>query len=143
MSTSFVLVYMHVVGAILLVGYALFWTVMTAAARREFAPAQAGELLAITRTAPWPLSGGKLNIATVGWLLLIFVLATGVASLPEGFSLGDMLGSRFGRLLLVKLILVAALVGAFHALKPTSRLAPFICLGLTLAVIVASALLVR
>jgi len=143
-SWSFVLVYVHVVGAILLVGYCLFWAVMTIATRRELAAPDALRLLQTARAAAWPLPGKPLELTSIGWLLLIFAAATGLLCLPAGFSIDQLVsGQKFGTLLSTKLILLALLVACFPRLGIARTPLALSSLGLALAVIVTSALLVR
>jgi hypothetical protein len=143
-SWSFVFVWAHVVGAILLVGYCLFWAVMTTATRREFAASDALQLLQAARAATWPLPGVKLTLTVIGWLLLIFVSAAGLLSLPAGFSINQLVnGETFSTLLLTKLILLVALVACMPRLGITRTPLALLSLGLALAIVVTSALLVR
>jgi hypothetical protein len=143
-SSSFVVVYAHVVGAILVVGYCLFWAVMTTAARRQFASADALRFLRAARSAAWPLPGKKPTLALIGWLLLIFVAVVGVLCLPDGYSMGRLIsGERFSTLLSIKLVLSAALVACFPWLGVSRVPLAIASLGLALAVVVTSTLLVR
>ena len=144
MSWDFLVVCAHVIGAIVLVGYCLFWAVMTVATRREFSGTEALGLLQAARAAAWPLPGMNLKLPLIGWLLLIFVTAAGVLSLPNGFSIDQLLGGQtYSKLLLGKVILLVALLACFPRLGiGRARLALF-SLGLILAIVVVSAQLVR
>jgi hypothetical protein len=145
MSFYVLFVYAHIVVAIVLVGYALFWTVMVAAARREpVSDAERAGLLDVTRRATWPLSGGKLSLKAVGWLLLIAVAAAGVLSFPARFSLDRLLdGSTAGSALLAKVALFAVLAVCFSKLGSVRAWPAFVALAAALASVVASVLLIR
>lgn len=144
MSWGFIVVYAHVVGAILLVGYCLFWLVMTTATHREFAGSDALHLLQAARAATWPLPGMKLTLPVIGWLLLVFVSVAGLLCLPDGFSMNQLIsGQTFSTLLLTKGILLVALVACMPRLGIARTPLALLSLALVLAIVVTSAFLVR
>lgn len=144
MSWDYFIVCAHLLGAILLVGYCLFWAVMTVATRREFAGADASGLLQAARDAAWPLPGMKLTLPLIGWLLLVLVSLAGVLCLPEGFSIDRLLGGEtYAKLLLGKLFLSALLLLSFPRLGVGGSRLALLCLGLALAIVVVSAQLAR
>src|SRR5690606_37824447 len=100
----------HILAAIFLVGYGLFWTVMSAAVRRESATDRA-QLLEVAAHARWPLAGNKISLSGIGWLVLAAVVLTGGLALPHGFALSDLFsGTKYSSLLLTKLVLIGLLV---------------------------------
>jgi hypothetical protein len=145
MSLYVLFVYAHIVTAVVLAGYALFWVVMSAAARREpISDAERARLIDMARNARWPLSGGKLSLKAVGWLLLIAVVVTGALSFPARFSLERLLaGGTAGNAMLAKIVLVAVFVACLPKLGTTRVPPAVIALAAVLASVVASVLVVR
>lgn len=87
------IVYLHIVLAIVLMGMGLFWLVMLAALRQRFQPAEVGEWLQEARGARWPHvvvpRSLRLPLPWVSWLLVVALLLSGVLvammrGLPEG-----------------------------------------------------------
>jgi hypothetical protein len=145
MSLYVLFVWAHIVSAVVLVGYALFWTVMVAAARREpVSVEQRAGFLDITRRAAWPLSGGKLSLKAVGWLLLVAVAVTGILCFPTRFSLERLFGGSVPSMaLLAKIVLLAVLAACFSKLGSLRAWPAFVGLAAALASVVASVLLIR
>jgi hypothetical protein len=143
--TYALIVFAHVVAAILLVGYSLFWVVMTTATRRQpIAAAEQARLLDLTRRAAWPLGGGKLTLPLIGWLVLIGGAITGALSLPDWFAVGELFsGQEYSTLLLAKFALVAVVIGCFHRLGSGPTWVAYLSLASTLAIVVLSVLVVR
>ena len=138
-------VYAHIVAAILLVGYGLFWVVMTTATRRQrIDAAEQARLLASTRRAAWPLGGGKLTLPLIGWLVLIAAAITGVLCLPDSFVMSQLFGGQeYGTLLLAKLVLVAVLIACFPRLGSGPTWVAYVSLASMLAIVALSVLVVR
>lgn len=144
MTWDFLIIYAHVVTTIFLVGYGLFWVVMTMAARRELPAPEASRVLGIARAAAWP-PAGKLTLRLMGWLILIGVVVTGVLCLHVNRFSWHQLVTEHGvsSLFFAKLALLAALIASFPRLGSGSIWLAYLSLGLTLAIVVVSALLVR
>lgn len=143
MTLPLVLAYIHLVASILLVGYFLFWLIMTVGLERlepaaEIAPLTSA-MLAGGRwppaVVPWRL---RLTLPGLGWAFLLAMAASGLALLAVGpaYPLNGILGLKLG--------LLAALAIS-HALL-TRRPGPgpaAVALTLALAVVLASTLLRR
>lgn len=143
MTLAVLLVYIHLVSSVLLVGYFLFWVVMTVGLVRlepaaEVAPLTAA-MLAGARwppaVVPWTL---RLSLPGLGWAFLAVLVLTGLAAplAGGGYPAGGVLG--------LKLALLAALAVAHLRLgrRPTPGLAK-LSLGLALGIVVVSVLLPR
>jgi hypothetical protein len=143
--TYALIVYAHIVAAILLVGYGLFWVVMTTATRRQrIDAAEQSRLPDVTRRAAWPLGGGKLTLPRIGWLGLIAAAITGVLCLPDAFAVGQLFsGQEYGTLLLAKLVLVAVLIACFPRLGSGPTWVAWVSLASTVAIVALSVLVVR
>ena len=146
MNVQLVILFTHVVAAIFLVGYALFWAIMTTVARREVAGPESSRLLDVAAGARWPLAANKLSLVAAGWLVLVAAAVTGILAAPAGFSAGDLVsGGKFSSLLLAKLVLLVVLALSFLRLGAPSN-APWLAharLLVVLAIVVVSALLIR
>jgi hypothetical protein len=135
------IVYVHIVLAIVLMGMGLFWLVMLVALRQRFGNAEADQWLGETRGARWPHvvvpRALRLPLPWVSWLLVVALLASGLLvamlrGLPEG------------PLWTLKLVLFVAIAGIQIPMSRTSAsLAIRVGFWLTLAAIVVSALAVR
>lgn len=138
-------VYAHIVAAILLVGYGLFWVVMTTATRRQpIDAAEQSRLLGITRRAAWPLGGGKLTLPLIGWLFLLGSLITGALCLPDSFSLSGLFsGQEYATLLLAKLALAVLLIVCFPRLGSGPTWVAYLSLASMLVIVALSVLVVR
>lgn len=132
----------HLVLAILLTGYALFWAIIALALRRTTGPAETETHLATVAGARWPHVAvpwrWRLPLPAVGWALI-------GAAAASGLLVGALGGPReLGPALWLKL-LAFALVAAVHlplARRPRPLLA-WLGLPLVLVVIVLSVPLVR
>ncbi|HKU60727.1 MAG TPA: hypothetical protein VJQ44_05865 [Gemmatimonadales bacterium] len=143
MTLAVLLAYIHLVASVLLVGYFLFWLIMTVGLVRLEPPSDIGPLTsAMLAGARWPPAGVpwalRLTLPGLGWTFLAVLVLTGIAG-----SLG---GARYpvAGALGLKLALVAALAVAHARLgrRPTPGLAR-LSLGLALGIVVASVLLSR
>lgn len=155
-----IVAFAHLFGAVLLAGYALFWTRMarslstssTSDADARGVPAEgerpSWEALRRFRwpppPAPTPL---RLSLAGLGWSLLLLLAATGGVLLAGGGwprILADPWASRAGRLLLLKGGLFAVLLAAHAALsrRPGAGSA-YALAALTALVVVVAALMGR
>jgi hypothetical protein len=143
MLLPLILAYIHLVSSVLLVGYFLFWLIMTAGLERlepaaEVAPLTAA-MLAGARwppaVVPWKL---RLTLPGLGWAFIAVLVLTGLAAwlARPGYPMPGVL--------VVKLALLAALAAGHARLsrRPTPALAR-LTLALALAIVVASVLLPR
>ncbi len=143
MTLALLVAYIHLVSSVLLVGYFLFWLIMTVGLERlepaaEVAPLTAA-MLAGARwppaAVPWKL---RLTLPGLGWSFLAVLVLTGIAESLAGarYPVASALG--------LKLALLAALAVAHARLgrRPTPGLAK-LSLGLVLGIVVLSVLLPR
>lgn len=96
MSWPLLGVYAHLVLAVLLVGYALFWWIMATVLSGGHGDAEARRLLATTADSRWPpaIVPGRLRIGLVwvGWVFLALLFVTGGALLEaRGISVRRLL----------------------------------------------------
>lgn len=139
MTGTLVAAYLHLVVAVFLVGYVLYWTVMVVALRRRCDHPETQRLLRIANCARWPHVVVpwrlRLPLPFAAWGLLVILLATGMALLS---------GHGRSPILLLKLALVVAF--AIVQLVLTRRPVPaliFINFALALVIVVLSGLLTR
>ena len=143
MTLALLLAYVHLVSSVLLVGYFLFWLIMTAGLERlepaaEVAPLTAA-MLAGARwppaVVPWSL---RLTLPGLGWAFLAVLVLTGIATslTGAGYPVAGALGLKLG--LLAALVVAHARLGR----RPTRGLAR-LSLGLALGIVVVSVLLPR
>ncbi|MCC6313742.1 MAG: DUF4149 domain-containing protein [Thermomicrobiales bacterium] len=103
-------VFVHVVAAIIWIGGMLFLALVVGPASRRLPPAERGALFSLV---------GR-RFRTVGWICIALLLVTGVANVAfRGFgwdavTSGQLFGSEFGRVLAVKLVVIAIML-AFSA----------------------------
>lgn len=142
--------YTHLVGAVLLTGYVLFWGLTLRAIRAEHGSAEAGRLETALGGFRWPplSTPARATLSGLGWLFLAFLVGTGTVMIlvfpSHPLSLRAALSDPQGRLMLVKLTLVVILAlvhGAFVA-RPRKRGA-VACGVLTVLVVAISSLLGR
>ncbi len=99
-------VFVHILAAMVWAGGMLFLALVLVPALRRETPARRAELMTIV--------GERFR--TVGWVMIATLLVTGVWNLKNrGFSwdailMGDVLDGRWGRVLLVKLLVVTAVL---------------------------------
>lgn len=135
MGWQLLIVFIHMMAAIVWFGYVLFWAIITGPVAEKQGPRGAARVLALVNRAAWPPRQiplpFRLTLSQVGWGLLALLALTGVLLLPhKGVAFGDLFtgaafAGRFGGLLAAKLVLVAAL-GALQlrlALRPTRGIA--------------------
>ncbi len=139
--------YAHLVAAVLLTGYVLFWVLILRAIRSE--EGESGRLAAALGSFRWPSSSTapRLSLAALGWTFFAGLGLTGVWILASDWLASGPLGVLAhpdAPLLFVKLALVVALGGGLAGLarRPSLRAAAG-CGALTLLVLAASALLGR
>lgn len=140
-DTYRLVVYAHLVLAVVLMGMGLFWLIMLLSLREKFGNEGAGQWLEHARGARWPHvvvpRSMRLPLPWISWLLLLGLVATGVV-------LGALQGMPSGPLWHAKAALVLALVVAQGLLGrrvgPVSVHAVF---WLTLATIIVSGWVVR
>ena len=137
------IVYVHLVTSVLLVGYFLFWLIMTVGLERLEPAGEIGPLIAAMlaggrwppAAVPWRI---RLTLPGLGWTFLLVLVASGLALVTRGpsYSIQGVLG--------VKLGLLAALVLTHGLLARRPGRGPAIAgLTLALAVVIASTLLRR
>lgn len=144
MNWTFVIVYAHLVGAVLFVGYFLFWALITTAIWRKFSGTPAEELLKTARTASWPLPGYKPSLRLIGWLLLFLLVGSGVISIMTGTAaVGSYTTDTIHALRIVKVCLLLALVGCMPRLGASRAPLAWSSLALALLIVVVSAQLIR
>jgi hypothetical protein len=143
MTLALLLAYAHLVTSVLLVGYFLFWLIMTAGLERLEPAADVAPLTAaMLAGARWPPAGVpwtlRLTLPGLGWVFLAVLVLTGLAGslTGRGYPVAGVLG--------LKLALLAALAVAHARLgrRPTPGLAR-VSLGLALGIVVVSVLLPR
>lgn len=129
--------YAHLVGAVLVVGYALFWAIMAWGSEREPDRREAQRLLGLTAASRWPYVPKRLrpSLTGLGWGFLALMGVTGAALLAARGMSGA---------LELKLGLVAIVVAAQAALaERPSPLRLYLHGAAVLAVVVVSAFLRR
>jgi hypothetical protein len=131
--------YLHLVFTMFLVGYVLYWAIMIAALRGDFAPAETERLLEIANRSRWPHVVVpwrlRLPLPFMAWGFLGVLALTGLALITSrGFS----------AILALKLALVAAfaLVQVGLTRRPARALI-LVNFVLALGIVVLSGLLVR
>ena len=136
---SLLVAYLHLVFAVFLIGYALYWAIMVVSLRRDFAPPETARLLEIANRSRWPhvLVPWRLRLPLplMGWAFLAVLAITGLL-LMAGYGLGALLA--------LKLALVVAFVLIQVGL--TRRPAPLLIMvnfALALGIVVVSGLLIR
>jgi hypothetical protein len=143
MSLGLLVAYVHLVSSVLLVGYFLFWLIMTVGLERLEPAAEVAPLTsAMLAGARWPPAvvpwSMRLTLPGLGWTFLAALVLTGIALSLAGarYPVTGALG--------LKLALLAGL-GVAHARlvrRPTRGLAK-LALGLALGIVVVSVLLPR
>lgn len=133
---------LHLVAAVFVVGYLLFWTIMALALGRDRAPAEVERHLAVAAAARWPHVlipwHLRLPLPVAGWLLL--VLAVGSGLLVGALRPAGDLGLAFW----LKLATVALLFGVHWPLARRRRpLWAWVALPVALIAVVLSVPLVR
>ncbi len=150
--------YAHLVAAVLLTGYVLFWFLTLRAIRSEEGGRAAGGSDGVEdpgRRASalggfrWPSASTppRLSLAALGWIFFAGLAVTGVGIVMPGLSSSGLLESLAhpdAPLLFVKLALVVALGGGLAGLaRHPSRRVAAASGALTLLVLAVSALLGR
>ncbi len=154
MTTYLIEAWLHLVAGILLVGNALFWVVMAIGVGRASNPAESTRLLGVINAGRWPHVAVpralRLPFPAVAWTFLLVLAITGVLLMERhGAMLGAVLtgstpADRFAGLLGAKLALFGLLIaGQVGATVSPRRWLAFLNGGLTLAIVVLSALLRR
>lgn len=123
--------FLHVVGVVFLVGYALFWVVVSAALGRE-EPEDSARLLGVAASSRWPPAALpwrlRLPLPVVGWAILGVVTLTGAyISSFYGVGASDLFfgGTPWGSAMTLKMVcfvvLLAGQVGM--TIRPSPPLA--------------------
>lgn len=132
----------HLVAAIFVTGYALFWAIMALALRRTLPAAETDAHLATVAAARWPHVAvpwrWRLPLPTLGWLLV-------AAAVLSGLLVGALGGQReLGLAFWLKLLALAGVIGVHLTLARRPRPLPaWLGLPLVLCVLVLSVPLVR
>ncbi len=147
-------IYAHVVAAVVLSGYALFWVVMAFTLRSDDSGLDPHRTLALIGSSRWPPVGAlprglRIPILGLGWLLVAFMAASGLVLLRlRGIGAPQLASAVFwthrpGAVIAAKIGLLVLFAGAHTrvALRPTPRAALTAAL-LVVAIVCASALLV-
>jgi hypothetical protein len=136
---SLLAAYLHLVFTMFLIGYALYWAIMVASLRRDFAPSETARLLEVAHRSRWPhvLVPWRLRLPLplMGWGFLAVLAITG-SILMAAYGLGALLA--------LKLALVA--IFALIQVGLTRRPAPALIMvnfALALGIVVVSGLLGR
>jgi len=144
MNWTFVIIYAHLVGAVLFVGYFLFWALITAATWREASGDDAKRLLQTARAASWPLPGYQPSLRLIGWLLLVFAVTTGVLAILFGSSIVGSLGTETVHALRgIKAMLLIVLAACMLRLGASRAPLAWLSLALALLIVAISAQLIR
>lgn len=141
--------FLHLLAAMLLTGYALFWAVMAASLARAVRPRDLGHHLGLVRTSRWPHVAvpqrWRLRLPVIGWLLITGVALTGVLAglFAHSVAVGG-LGGAMSPLLALKLVLFVVLVtGHALAMRQPKPLLLHGNLALVVAITAISANLMR
>jgi len=120
MVWSLLIVYVHIMNAVLWIGYLLFWTIIARPVTQEFGPSEATRVFHLINNTPWPPpkipAPFRLRFSGVGWALLVVFVVTGVlaaydkGATPQRILSGEVFREAFGILLAVKLLLFAGLI---------------------------------
>jgi hypothetical protein len=132
-----VLVWLHLLLAVAVTGYTLFWAIMGRALGQTVSTADSERLLGIAATARWPHVVVPWEMRLPLWLVGILLL---VAAAVTGLLLGTPGNLASG----IKVVLVIALLIGLRLLsrRPTPALG-YGCLSLALAIVAVSTLLPR
>ena len=135
MSSFLVQDFVHLVAAVVFAGYALFWLVMSFAIRSEGGDLESGETLSLIGRSRWPPvavpKALRVPIVGLGWILVLFMLASGFLLLhargigSRQLASGAFWSQRVGLVIAAKTILLAlfAVVHARLSTRPSARAA--------------------
>ncbi len=144
MNLTFIAIFAHLVGAVLLVGYFLFWALVTAATWREHSGSTAEQLLQAAKAAAWPLPGYPLRLPLIGWLILALVVGSGVLMLISSEFAAGSFGVEMTNLLRgIKFVLLIVLVACMTRLGSSRPALSWLSLSLVLLIVAVSAQLIR
>ncbi|MGH6689338.1 MAG: hypothetical protein ACREF4_01465 [Gammaproteobacteria bacterium] len=146
LSLPLLAAYAHIVATVLLIGYALFWVVMTTAICKEEGQGSVG-LLNLVQRGRWPPGGIpkrlRPTLPALGWVFLVALFLTGALLLVSGGRTWDAwITGRSGGWPVAKLALFVLLVTgqAIATLRPR-RWVAYVNGGLAMMIVVVSALL--
>ena len=144
MNWTYIVIYAHLVGAVIFVGFFLFWALLTTATWREYPGEKAKALLQLARNASWPLPGYQPSIRLIGWLLALFLVITGVLAIVSGASAAGSLGTATVHAMRgIKVLLLGVLVVLMPRLGASRPPLAAFCLGVAVLIVVISAQLIR
>lgn len=144
MNLTYIAIYAHIVAAVLLVGYCLFWALVTAATWREYSGTTAEQFLQAAKAAAWPLPGFPLKLSLIGWLIVALVAVTGVLAILFGASAAGSVGAdMLYQFRGAKIVLLLVLAGCMTQLGASRAPLAWICLSLALLIVAISAQLIR
>lgn len=144
MDLTFIALYAHLIASILLVGYCLFWALLTNATWREFPGSTAEQLLQAAKAAAWPLPGYPLKLPLIGWLIVVFVVVSGVLAIFSGASAAGSFSVETTHILrAAKVVLLIALMVCMKRFGSSRPPLAWLGLALALAIVVVSTQLIR
>jgi len=144
MNWTYIVIYAHLVGAVFFVGYFLFWALLTNATWREHPGEKAKELLQQARSASWPLPGYQPSLRLIGWLLVVFLVITGVLAILSGASAAGSLGTATVHAMRgVKVLLLGVLVVCMPRLGSSRPPLAVFSLAVALLIVAISEELIR
>lgn len=147
-------VYIHILAAVLWVGYVLFWTILIGPLRQKFEPTESARLAKFMNQAAWPPAiipvPYRLQFWALGWLFLLVMIASGGFLLYARGLTTAMHGSEglfshpFGQPLAAKLGLVLGVMVCQVLLSfRTTPTVIYLCFVLSLSIVALSIFLVR
>jgi hypothetical protein len=147
-------VYTHIVVAIFLMGYMLFWTIIVGSLAQRYEAPEATRLLRLIQQSSWPPKGlpasYRIKFSGLGWIALLVLIATGMIILAyreiswQAVFSKDFLLSSFGERLGLKCLFVTALlIGQLLLSYRPAAPRIYLCMGAALVVVVLSVLLTR
>ena len=142
MNVYWVSVYLHLVSVILVVGLALFWTVMVLSLQQvDLDKVETARLLQLLNRSRWPHvvvpKAVRLPLPLIGWALISVVALTGAVAVYEH-------GAPWNLAWFLKMLLFVVLVVIQAFLTPhSSRPLIYLSLVLVLGMVVTSGLMLR
>ncbi len=147
-------VYVHIMCAIVWIGYVLFWLILTPPVERRFGAPVAADILGLVTRSEWPPRAipapFRLTFPQVAWGLLLLLALTGtIMAVSRGVTgadvvSGDIIRTVFGRVLVLKLAVVAVVIALQVRLaRRPNRAAVYATSAAAFGLIVLSAILAR
>lgn len=139
MNWYVIVLYFHLVGAVIFIGYVLYWVIMAISLHRVKSPSDVSSLMRTLAESRWPHVfvpfEWRITLPMLGLVICGFLLASGLA-LMASYGVSLLLGIK---------VVVFILVLAFQylLLKDRRELYMATSFGLTLFILAISALLIR